>query len=316
MSTNSNDQGRAYEYAWMTALYKKLAAVRKTCVVANSSLDANKRAWNAISQDKRELYALSADAAVDMVLGLEPLMKENQGTLFLAFQKDEAGENGDVRDIVIYREDIPWEVGLSIKHNHAAVKHSRLSHVLDFGKEWYGIPCSKQYWDDIRPIFAMLNREKELGTKWSELHDKEGDVYIPLLKAFLDEVNRAYEREPEVAIRMFEYLVGMKDYHKIVSNDSKKMTSIHTFNLHGTLGRSSREKASAFEIPDASVPMKIRSMGFKQGSKTTVQIYMDNDWAFSFRIHSASTRVQPSLKFDIQFISIPASVLNVECNWK
>ena len=316
MSTNSNDQGRAYEYAWMTALYKKLAVVRKTCVVANSSLDANKRAWTAISQDKRELYALSADAAGDMVLGLEPLMKENQGTLFLAFQKDEAGENGDVRDIVIYREDIPWEVGLSIKHNHAAVKHSRLSHVLDFGKEWYGIPCSKQYWDDIRPIFAMLNREKELGTKWSELHDKEGDVYIPLLKAFLDEVNRAYEREPEVAIRMFEYLVGMKDYHKIVSNDSKKMTSIHTFNLHGTLGRSSREKASAFEIPDASAPMKIRSRGFKQGSQTTVQIYMDNDWAFSFRIHSASTRVQPSLKFDIQFISIPASVLNVECNWK
>lgn len=84
-------------------------------------------------------------------------MKENQGTLFLAFQKDEAGENGDVRDIVIYRKDIPWEVGLSIKHNHTAVKHSRLSHVLDFGKEWYGIPCSKQYWDDIRPIFAMLN---------------------------------------------------------------------------------------------------------------------------------------------------------------
>ena len=67
MSTNSNDQGRAYEYAWMTALYKKLAVVRKTCVVANSSLDANKRAWNAISQDKRELYALSADAAVDML---------------------------------------------------------------------------------------------------------------------------------------------------------------------------------------------------------------------------------------------------------
>lgn len=52
MSTNSNDQGRAYEYAWMTALYKKLAVVRKTCVVANSSLDANKRAWNAISRTK------------------------------------------------------------------------------------------------------------------------------------------------------------------------------------------------------------------------------------------------------------------------
>ena len=49
--------------------------------------------------------------------------------------------------------------------------------------------------------------------------------------------------------------------------------------------------------------------------KTTVEIYMDNGWAFSFRIHSASTRVQPSLKFDVQFISTPASVLHIECKW-
>lgn len=317
MSTNSNDQGRAYEYAWITALFDALDPIRKTGIVCNSSLDANKRAWNAVGQSKRDLFAVSADAAVDAILELEPRMAENDGDLLLLeLQKDEAGESGDVRDIVIRRDDIKWEVGLSIKHNHTAVKHSRLSHVLDFGNEWYGIACSGQYWSDIAPVFEMLNLEKSRHTKWSELNDKESAVYLPLLQAFLDEVNRAYKHNPDVAVRMFEYLVGVKDYHKIVSNDSKRLTLIHTFNLHGTLNQPSRVKVSAFDVPIAEVPTEIIKTRFKPNSKTTVEIYMDNGWAFSFRIHSASTMVQPSLKFDVQFISTPTSVLNVECKWR
>lgn len=316
MSTNSNDQGRAYEYAWITALFETLDPIRKTGIVCNSSYDANLRAWDAMSIDKQDLFMISANAAVDAVLELEPRMEEDNGDLLLLeFQKDEAGETGDVRDVVIRRDDINWEVGLSIKHNHSAVKHSRLSHVLDFGNEWYGIPCSKQYWTDIDPIFSMLNHEKNKGTNWSDLNDKENDVYIPLLQAFLDEVNRAYKNDPDVAVRMFEYLVGIKDYHKIVSHDSKRVTLIHTFNLHGTLSKPSRVKVSAFDVPIADTPTEILAMRFKRGSKTTVEIYMDNGWAFSFRIHSASTRVQPSLKFDVQFISTPSSVLHIECKW-
>ena len=315
MSAISNDQGRAYEYAWIKTLLETLNPVRKTSIVHNSSYLANERAWNAISQDKQNLFITSANAAVDAVLELEPRIEENGDTLFLEFQKDEVGETGDVRDIIIRRDNINWEIGLSIKHNHTAVKHSRLSHVLDFGKEWYGIPCSKQYWDDITPIFNMLNQEKSRGTNWSDLNDKENDVYVPLLQAFLDEVNRKYRNENDIAIKLFEYLVGIKDYHKIVSNDSKRITLIHTFNLHGTLNQPSRIKVSAFEVPVAETPTEIIAMRFKKGSKTTVEIYMDNGWAFSFRIHSASTRVQPSLKFDVQFISTPASVLHIECKW-
>lgn len=316
MSTTSNDQGRAYEYAWINALFGRLDPIRKTGIICNSSLDANERAWNAVTQEKRNIFTESANAAVDIILELEPRMEEDDGdTLLLKFQKDEAGESGDVRDIVIRRDDIEWEIGLSIKHNHAAVKHSRLSHVLDFGSEWYGIPCSHQYWNDINPVFNMLSIEKNNGTNWSELDDKEGDVYVPLLQAFLSEVERAYKNDSDVAIRMFEYLVGIKDYHKIVSHDSKRMTLIHTFNLHGDLNQASRTKVSAFNVPIADVPTEIIRMRFKPGSNTTVEIYMDNGWAFSFRIHSASTRVQPSLKFDVQFISTPASVLNIECRW-
>lgn len=317
MSNRSNDQGRAYEYAWITALFETLDPIRKTGIICNSSFDANERAWNSVTQEKRNLFTISANAAVDAILELEPLMEEDDGdTLLLEFQKDETGESGDVRDIVIRRDDIEWEVGLSIKHNHEAVKHSRLSHVLDFGNEWYGLPCSKCYWNDVSPIFDMLNYEKANGTNWSDLSNKENEIYIPLLQAFLDEVDRAYRYDSEVAIKMFEYLVGIKDYHKIVSHDNKKVTLIHTFNLHDTLNQPSHIKVSAFEVPVAETPTEIIKMRFKPGSKTTVEIYMDNGWAFSFRIHSASTIVQPSLKFDVQFIGIPPTVLTISCKWE
>ncbi|WP_202975530.1 HaeIII family restriction endonuclease [[Ruminococcus] torques] len=43
---------------------------------------------------------------------------------------------------------------------------------------------------------------------------------------------------------------------------------------------------------------------------------LDNGWQLSFRIHSASTKVEPSLKFDVQFISMPVSVCTIKCVWK
>lgn len=161
----------------------------------------------------------------------------------------------------------------------------------------------------------MLSREKSRGTNWSDLSNKETDVYIPLLQAFLDEIDRAYQSNPNVAFKMFEYLVGIKDYYKIVSQDSKRLTLIHSFNLHNTLNKASCVKVSAIDVPETEVPTEIIKMRFKPKSNTTVEIYMDNGWAFRFRIHSASTRVQPSLKFDVQFLSTPASVLHLECKW-
>lgn len=43
---------------------------------------------------------------------------------------------------------------------------------------------------------------------------------------------------------------------------------------------------------------------------------MDNSWQISFRIHNASSRIEPSLKFDIQLIGIPQSVTNIEEYWE
>lgn len=317
MSTNSNDQGSAYEYAWINILYNALSSVRNTKIVDNSSLVANKRAWRAISDDMQKLFELSATSAVDTILELEPIMSDDVNEeLLLEFQQDDAGIKGDVRDIVIKRNDIKWEVGLSIKHNHEAVKHSRLSHKLDFGNEWFGLPCSNDYWNSVQPIFDRLKNEKSKGAKWSELTDKENSIYIPLLSAFIDEVNRSYKMDSNLPKKMVEYLIGTNDYYKVVSKDGKRLTVIHTFNTHGTLNKPSKVKVSAISVPIVELPTELVALKFKSNSTNTVEMYLNNGWQLSFRIHNASTKVEPSLKFDVQFIGMPISILNIECKWK
>lgn len=316
VSTKSNDQGRAYEYAWMQTLYKALAELRKTRIVENSSLAANEKAWSLMDEDMQETFMISAGAAINTVLELEPRMAEiDNDELTLEFQKDGQGVKGDVRDIVIKRKDIEWEVGLSIKHNHDAVKHSRLSHKLDFGNEWFEMPCSDEYWDAVEPIFNILKQEKENGTKWSEIEDKGQKVYIPLLQAFIDEVNRANKKDNTMPRKMIEYLIGIEDYYKVVSKDSKRLTMIHTFNMHDTLNKPAKNKVSAITVPIVKLPTRLVALEFKPNSDNTVEMYLDNGWQLSFRIHNASTKVEPSLKFDVQFISMPMEVLNIECKW-
>lgn len=316
VSTKSNDQGRAYEYAWIQILYKELSKFRKTKIVENSSLMANERAWSLMNEEMQEMFIISANAAIKTILELEPRMFESSyDELTLEFQKDGKGANGDVRDIVVRRKDIEWEVGLSIKHNHNAIKHSRLSYKLDFGNEWFEMPCSNEYWDTIRPIFNRLKAEKENGANWSDIEDKSQKIYIPLLQAFIDEVNRAYKKDNTMPRKMVEYLIGVKDYYKVVSKDSKKLTIIHAFNMHDTLNKPAKNKISAITVPVVKLPTRLIALEIKPNSDNTVEMYLDNGWQLSFRIHNASTKVEPSLKFDVQFISMPMEVLNIECKW-
>ncbi len=316
VSTKSNDQGRAYEYAWIQTLYKVLKELRKTSIVKNSSFTANERAWNLIDEDIQETFMTSAYAAINTILELEPKMSEpDNDELTLEFQKDDQGIKGDVRDIVIRRNGIKWEVGLSIKHNHDAIKHSRLSHKLDFGNEWFGMPCSDEYWKAVNPIFELLSQEKKKGIKWSEINDKSLNIYIPLLQAFINEINQANKKDPAMPKKMIEYLIGIEDYYKVVSKDSKRLTMIHSFNMHDSLNKPTKNKISAITVPVVKLPTRLVAIELKPNSDNTVEMYLDNGWQLSFRIHNASTNVEPSLKFDVQFISMPVEVLNIECKW-
>ncbi len=314
MSNRSNNRGRAYEFIWANTLRDVLNRKRKVVVVENSSYRANKRAWESLDANLQDVFKVSAKAAVDTLLELEPRMTEpDEQDLVLEFQTDEAGVQGDVRDLVIKRNNIEWEIGLSIKHNHDAVKHSRLSHVLDFGNEWFGMPCSKNYWDKVKPIFDDLIKKQSTGTLWRQVSNKTVKVYLPLLEAFIEEVQRAYEKNKSVPKKMLEYLIGLYDYHKIVSNDRRRITTIETFNVHGTLNKPSRIRTSTIVVPSVKLPTELVTIRLR--SNTTVEMYLNNGWQLSFRIHNAKTEVEPSLKFDIRFIGMPITVLTIECKW-
>ena len=115
---------------------------------------------------------------------------------------------------------------------------------------------------------------------------------------------------------MVEYLLGEFDFYKIISMDDRRTTQIQTFNLHGTLNQSSKNVTPSIEIPITNLPTRIVNLGFKPNSKNTVELYMDNGWQFNFRIHNASTLVETSLKFDIQIIGMPTTIISINCSWK
>ena len=62
MSDKSNNQGRAYEYAWIHALFAELVKTKQVSIVDNSSYQANKKAWDSdsITDSIRETFKISA----------------------------------------------------------------------------------------------------------------------------------------------------------------------------------------------------------------------------------------------------------------
>ena len=245
------------------------------------------------------------------------ILEDSCDVLELKIQSDDKGKEGDVRDVLIIRRGIEWEIGLSVKHNHFAVKHSRLSKNLDFGNKWYGIECSKQYWEDIKPIFEYLDIEKQKDSKWSDLPNKEDDVYIPLLNAFKDELERQNNMfGQDIPRLMIEYLLGEFDFYKVIGIDSKRITQIQSYNLRGTLNKQGDNRKRRMELPISALPTRIVSLEYKPNSKNTLELYLDGGWQFSFRIHNASTKVESSLKFDIQIIGMPTSIISIDCKWR
>jgi hypothetical protein len=82
------------------------------------------------------------------------------------------------------------------------------------------------------------------------------------------------------------------------------------------LNKPIKNKKRNIVIPISELPTRIVSFDFKPGSNNTLELYMDGGWQFSFRIHNASSRVEASLKFDIQIVGMPATIISIDCKWK
>ncbi|WRC93518.1 HaeIII family restriction endonuclease [Helicobacter pylori] len=310
MSNKSNNQGRAYEYAWCLALEQKLSVLKKVIVDKQNGFNACYRAYESLEKSLQERYLESAKQGVLLLLDCEPLLSEvigsSQNEITLSLQKDKLGEIGDIRDILIYFDR--FCIGLSIKHNHDAVKHSRLSKDLDFGEKWLGVRVSQNYKDTIKPLFERLENAKKEGMLWRDFPNKEQEIYAPLLQAFKKEVLRIDEnKENKVPQKMVEYLLGKYDFYKAILLEREQKTKLEAYHFNNTLNRSMKNKPKRI-IPLSKLPTRMIYFDFKPKSFNTLELVLNEGWSFSLRIHNASSRVEPSLKFDIKLLSKPESV--------
>jgi hypothetical protein len=183
-----------------------------------------------VSFDDKEQshYKLVASFAVNFLLDIEPRLANgmsDKDNLQLEIIADKAGQTGDVRDVLAIRSLQKWEIGISAKNNHRAVKHSRLSNDIDFGEKWLNFPCSIEYFQEIKPIFdnlAKLRTASKATQKWNTLGDYHSTVYVPILDAFKKELLRLDKENPGiVAENLIKHLFGNQDFYKVIKGKNK-----------------------------------------------------------------------------------------------
>jgi hypothetical protein len=306
--------GKAFEFTLLNALYNLLRESKiNVNVVDNKSLEYAMSYYAEFSKAERKAFDDSAKAAAAFFPDVEPMLFYQKGDscIDLSLAPDSKGQKGDVRDILIQSSVNKWAIGISAKNNHKAVKHPRLSPSIDFGKSWLDLPVSNTYFDNINPLFSKLKAIKanDPNTKWSEIGDIQQDFYLPILKHFKTELLRLSEHNKGVVpAKLIAYLIGRQDFYKVIK--TKGMITIQAFNFQGTLNLSSPYRKPSAKIPKLNLPDRIIDLSFKRGSKSTLELTMSNGWQISFRIHNASSKIEPSFKFDINLISTPESLFS------
>lgn len=318
-TVNSTIKGKAYEYASVLALLNLVEPKRSISLLENSSLVIARARYNEdISENERQEMLSSATAGISTILQLEPrILDDGTDPLEVSIQPDNVAKDGDVRDVLLIRRDISWEIGISVKHNHEALKHSRLSDKLDFANSWMKLSTSGKYFDTIQPIFTNLRELQKRKVTWRSIERKQEVVYVPVLEAFMAELRDQYAMHGQaVTAGLVQYLLGSNgsDYYKMIHHNSHQ-TRVIPFNLFGTLNQGSSISSPSQIIPGIDLPTKIIDLSMKEKSKTTVILTMDRGWSISFRIHSASEIVEPSLKFDIALVGQPANLFYLDVAW-
>ena len=308
------ENGKAFEYAIALAYYDYLKSINVlTWLHEDSSLQNGRRCYEIQEDDKQNEFYLAAQKTIETMVAIEPGLvsaKNSSDFLSIRLASDAEGIIGDVRDVIFSRPNnsMGWEIGISAKNNHDAVKHSRLSPKIDFGNEWMDFPCSPNYFSEIQPVFDYLKSIKTNNpkTKWEDLGcSKSENVYVPILKAFRKEMLRLTKSNPIASANLLQYLIGRKPFYKIIKEDNKKIVVVKAFNIGGKLNQTVNGKKPIVKTDTIKLPTRVIELEFKEESDTTLMMILDEGWQISFRIHSASTYIENSLKFDIQLIGNP-----------
>lgn len=305
------DNGKALEYCFAISYYNYLfdAGLNVVLQADDAAFLVAESSFSRISEAQRQAFMTAAESTIVDMIRLEPGLtnqKDVLDTLIISIVPDSAGIEGDVRDVIFTRKS--WQIGFSVKNNHDAVKHSRLSRRINFGEGWLKHSCSERYFTDILVVFdkieAILTADKL--TPWSTAFaNKYLDVYIPLLNAFKDELLRLAATYPDVPEQLLSYLIGRNSFYKMIKSDRYNLVIVKGYNMNNDLGLTYNKIRSVCNIPQISFPERIIEFIQPEGDMTSLYMTLDNGWQIKFRIHSASSKLENSLKFDINLIGNP-----------
>lgn len=305
--------GKAFEYACLCAVKERLLHHERPVSVAQTpAFMTAKNAFESLDHHKQRKYLMAAETGLRMITGLEPCLINGDGVLTLEISPDAVaiGSNGDVRDLLCIRGD-KWQIGLSCKHNHSALKHPRITEGKDFGTDWVGIPCSQIFMDEITPVIDPLMEYKRLNTPWRNIPGKIDRFYVPILTAYLNEIIRMCDRDASVPSRLLSYFFGSHDFYKVIMGENQETTTVEGFNMHGSLCKKCGKINPITNISKIDMPTRLIDASFGKDrkeavSKTTIILTFDGGWSVSMRLHNKDTIARPtSLAWDINLIGLP-----------
>ncbi len=322
MAKSNNIKGKAFEYAVLSCLKESLdeGGANATVDVSNAFKKA-RDSFEGMSETAKADYISAAACGIEMIKLLEPCLNAQNETFKLQIQADARGQEGDVRDVVCIRGDAAWEIGFSCKHNHEALKHPRVTNDMDFGSDWVGVPCSSEFKRAVSAALAPVEEWAENGDSWCQHDDVHELVYLPIIQAFVSEIQRLCDLDPSIPGKLLGYFFGIEDFYKIIANDrrSKGMpgaTKVMAFNLGGTLGTACGSVKSIRPVRRLKMPSKLFDIRIKDGTKTTLVMTFDENWVISMRLHNADKKVKRTgLKWDVQLKGMPSDMYQQEQPW-
>ena len=304
------DNGRVFEFAIASELEKWIGARTNVELIRDAAFQRCERCYSEADVSERKRFDKAASLPIDTLSRLEPGLlnaKNENDVLFVRLCRDSEGQGGDVRDVVMFRkgknDEVAWEIGISAKNNNDAAKHSRISEDIHFGEKWLGMDTSKEYVASLHGVFDWVRAQKAKGVAtWRDLGaDKEKRVYVPLLDAFMTEMKRLFGvAQTRTAQNLIRYLIGRKPFYKLIKNDRDNTSVLKVFNFVPGLGKPYNGVRPACRPQTIPLPTRCVELALLDGGQcNTASLIMDRGWQVDFRIHSASTKIEPSLKFDV-----------------
>ncbi len=279
MAKRSDDAGKALEFIIVHFLQRRFGekALLKGVTDENQLKDSKK--FECLPVDQQEYYILQSKKIVDWLitrfsLGAMPF--------YIDRLEDFAARKGDITDIrLIQNEKI---INLSIKHNHKAVKHQRPRSIA----QWCGYekksPPDRAFRASYKQV-ANLFLEKALALKadaitFKEIKDIQKDfiekeLYEEVCLIVKDFITTYCNTEKHVAF-LFNFLIGKHDYYKVIVK---------------------RDAVEILDFVDIPVPKTVVA---SIKDVKYVHLHFSNDWEITMRVHTASSKLGDSLKFDSQ----------------